>query len=160
MVGENRALRPFWMHQIVEYIIGIAMISAGIQSPTPTVPAILGGIILINPAFSHGPAGAFRVVHRKVHRWIDIGVIAITFVAAVQPVVSIEATTRILIALLGVVMIFVWWHTDFATRDERKARRGRMARPSSEEIGRSAGRTVAKGIKGARQMKDRLSSDD
>ena len=30
--ASDRALRPFWMHQIVEYIIGIAMISVAIQN--------------------------------------------------------------------------------------------------------------------------------
>ncbi|MEL6891602.1 MAG: hypothetical protein AAFP84_08405 [Actinomycetota bacterium] len=160
MAADDRALRPFWMHQIVEYIIGITMISVAIQSPTPAVPAVLGGIVLLNPAFSHGPAGAFRVVRRGLHRWIDVAVIALVVVGAVQPVLSIDSGTRLLMALLALVLGFVWWHTDFATRPERKQRRAAMARPSSEEIGRSAGRTVAKGIKGARKLKDRYASDE
>ncbi len=148
------------MHQIVEYIIGIAMISVAIQSLTPTVPAILGVVVLINPALTRGPAGAFRLYDRSLHRWIDLVVIGLVAVGSVQPFVSVESGTRVLMALLAVVLVFVWWHTDFATRPERKERRAATARPSSEEIGRSAGRSVAKGITGARRLKDKYLPDD
>ncbi len=160
MAASDRALRPFWLHQIVEYIIGIAMISVAIQSLTPAVPAFLGVVVLVNPAFTRGPAGAFRLYDRGLHRWIDLVVIGLVVVGAAQPFVSVESGTRILMALLAVVLGFVWWHTDFATRPERKERRAATARPSSEEIGRSAGRSVAKGITGARRLKDKYLPDD
>ncbi len=160
MTAADRALRPFWLHQVVEYIIGITMISVAIQSLTPTVPAVLGGIVLMNPALTRGPAGAFRLYDRALHRWIDVGVIVLIVVGAVQPFVSIDSGTRILMLLLALVLGFVWWHTDFAMKPERKERRAARARPSSEEIGRSAGRSVAKGIKGARRLKDKYAPDD
>ncbi|MEM1334354.1 MAG: hypothetical protein AAGG08_12950, partial [Actinomycetota bacterium] len=109
---------------------------------------------------TRGPAGAFRLFGRSLHRWIDLVVIAVIVVGAAQPVVSIESSTRILMGLLAVVLAFVWWHTDFAMRPERKARRAATARPSSEEVGRSAGRTVARGIRGARRLKQRYAPDD
>lgn len=160
MVGENRALRPFWMHQIVEYIIGFAMVSVAFQSPTPAVPAVLGAVVIINPALTKGPAGAFRLYDRRLHRWVDVGVIVAVVLGAVLPFWSIESSTRILLLLLAVVLVFVWWHTDFAFKPERKARREAMAAPSSEDIGRSAGRTVAKGITGARKLKDKYAPGD
>lgn len=155
MVGENRALRPFWMHQIVEYILGIVLISAGFQSPQPVVPSVLGVVIMLNAAITEGPGGAFRLVHRKVHRVLDVVVVGLLVVGAVQPFVSIDSTSRILLGAMAVVLGVVTWNTDFATKDERKARRRRAARPSSEEIGRRAGRVVGDGVNAAKRLTDR-----
>ena len=54
--------RPFWMHQIVEYILGGALVASGLQSPTPAVPSVLGGIVMLHAAITMGPVGAFRVL--------------------------------------------------------------------------------------------------
>lgn len=148
------------MHQIVEYIIGFAMVSVAFQSPAPAVPAALGAVVILNPALTKGPAGAFRMYDRRLHRWVDVAVIAAVVLGAVFPFWSIDSGTRMLLFLLAVVLVFVWWHTDFAFKPERKARREAMARPSSEDIGRSAGRTVAKGITGARKLKDKYAPGD
>jgi hypothetical protein len=155
MVGENRALRPFWLHQVVEYILGIVLISAAFQSPEPAVASVLGVVIMVNAAITEGPGGAFRLVHRKVHRVLDVVVFGLLVAGAVQPFFGIDLTSRVLLAAIAVVLGFVWWHTDFATKDERKARRRGMARPSSEEIGRRAGRVVGDGVNAARRLKDR-----
>ena len=162
---STRAMRPFWMHQIVEYIIGAVMISTGFGSSTPMVPALLGGLIMINAAVAEGPGGAFRLVHRRVHRILDLVVIAIIVFATFQPFVSIESNARILMGLLGFVLAFVWWNTDFATKPERKDRRKKVARPDSEVVGKAAGRTAAEGFMAAKRLKkavvdDRRPSDD
>jgi hypothetical protein len=34
---STRAKRPFWMHQLVEYVLGIVLIAQGLQSPTPAI---------------------------------------------------------------------------------------------------------------------------
>ena len=41
------AMRPFWMHQVVEYIIGVVFVSAGFGSLTPAVPAALGAVVIL-----------------------------------------------------------------------------------------------------------------
>jgi hypothetical protein len=146
-------MRPFWMHQVVEYIIGAVFVSAGFGSPTPTVPAVLGAIVMVNAAVAIGPAGAFRLVHRRVHRILDLVVIGLVAVAVGQPWVDVDANTRLLIALLGVVLAFVWWNTDFATKEERKQRRRQTPTPDSEQIGRSAGRSAAQTYLAAKRLK-------
>ncbi|WP_420451225.1 hypothetical protein [Ilumatobacter sp.] len=156
---STRAMRPFWMHQIVEYIIGAVFISTGFGSATPAIPAALGAIVMVNAAIAIGPGGAFRLVHRKVHRVLDVVVIALIAIATFQPVVSIDGNTRILMGLLGFVLCFVWWNTDFATKPERTARRRGRARPDSEEVGRSAGRTAADGYLAAKRLKKAMIDD-
>lgn len=168
MAGEStRAMRPFWLHQAVEYVIGAVFISSSIQSETPAIPAVLGVIVMVNAALTIGPAGAFRLYGRKLHRIIDIVVIAAIIVASVQPVVALGDNARVLMGLLALVLAFVWWNTDFATKDERKARRRaakserkKPARPTSEEVGQKAGRMVGDGINFAKRAKNSLSSSD
>ena len=160
---SSRANRPFWLHQLVEYVIGAVFISSSIQSETPAIPATLGVAVMLNAAFTHGPAGAFRVLHRRVHRIIDVILIAAVVLAAVQPIVPLGDNARVLMGLLAFVLGFVWWNTDFSTREERKARRAaaernRPSRPSSEEVGQAAGRVVGNSVNFLRRAKDNLSS--
>ena len=182
-------MRPFWMHQVVEYIIGASFISAAIPSSTPIVPIVLGALVLVNAAAAIGPAGAFRVVHRQVHRVIDLVIIGLIVLASVQPVYEVQSSTRALMIALGLVMAFIWWNTDFATRDQRKARRGSTSssaarsagkavsskrntngenndasgdeggRPDAEAAGRSAGRSAAQTYLAAKRLKKAMVDD-
>lgn len=157
VAGEsNRASRPFWLHQAVEYVIGAVFISTSIQSETPALPAGLGVAIMLNAAFTRGPAGAFRVLHRQVHRVIDVVIIAAIALAAVQPWIPLGDNARLLMGVLAFVLGFVWWNTNFATREERKkaARATAGERASSEEIGQAAGRMMGKGVNFVRRKKD------
>jgi hypothetical protein len=138
------AKRPFWMHQIVEYILGIALIASGLQSPTPIVPGVLGLLIIANAAITKGPVGAFRVLSKKVHRVVDVFLIVLTFVAAFQPWLETDSGVRLIVVFIGVVYAFVWWQSNFAERVKREkvsADGGRSA-----EVGRIAGRLVGNGV--------------
>ncbi len=170
------------MHQVVEYVIGASFISTAIASSTPIIPIVLGVIILVNAAVAIGPAGAFRVVHRQVHRIFDLAIMGLILFASVQPVYEVQRGTRALMIALGLVMAFVWWNSDFATRDERKKRRGSRssgaarsagravrekrnqvgddtARPDAEEAGRTAGRSAAQTYLAAKRLKKAMIDD-
>jgi hypothetical protein len=93
-------------------------------------------------------------------------VIGVLVFFAVQPWVSIDATTRLLIGAIAFILIFVWFYTDFAeqrTRAERKADKtaGRAERGprDSAEIGRQAGRAVGGAAKSVKRWKDALADD-
>ena len=60
-VEIERVRRPFWTHQLIEYLVGIGLISAAVQMPQPAVPAILGLVIILTAAIAKGAAGAFRL---------------------------------------------------------------------------------------------------
>jgi hypothetical protein len=156
----ERALRPFWLHQIVEYIVGLVLISLAIQSPEPAVPAILGLVIVINAALARGPAGAFDLMHRKVHRVVDLVVICLLVAAAFQPWFEVDGTGQLLLVLIAFVLFVVWFHTDFEDRAGRTARRAARARPSSEERGRQAGRVVGDTVNSLRRWGRQMTGDD
>ena len=50
----------------------------------------MGLLIILNAAITIGPAGAFRLVNRKVHRVLDIVVIVILTVSVFQTWVEVD----------------------------------------------------------------------
>ncbi len=142
-------LRPFWLHQAAEYLIGLVLVAMGLQSVDPAVPTIAGGLVILNAALVDGPLGAFRLFSRRGHRVVDVVVIGILGVAAVLPWLDIDATTRLLLAGCAAVLGVVWWNSAFVRR-AAPPDGGRADR--SEAIGRSAGR-MAGGI--AKAVRDR-----
>ncbi len=147
--------RPFWMHQLVEYILGGMLVAQGLQSPTPILPALAGGLIMVNAAIVRGPLAAFRVVSRRQHRTLDIVVIITVIVLGVQPAISVEGSTRMIMVAMAVVMAFVWMGSNFDDRVKRSARTKITAEGGrGTEVGRLAGRAVGDGINAAKRLKD------
>jgi hypothetical protein len=157
MAETERARRPFWIHQVVEYLVGIGLISASVQLPDPAAPALLGLLIVLNAAVAKGSAGAFRLVGRRLHRTLDLVVIGVLVFFAVQPWFSIDATARLLIGAIAFILCFVWFYTDFAeqpTRAERRAAKAARGPRDSTEIGRRAGRAVGNSVNSLKRWKD------
>ena len=148
--------RPFWMHQAAEYVLGAVFIAQGLQSLTPVVPSVMGGLVMLNTACAKGTLSAFRIFGRRMHRVLDAVVVVVVVVAAVQPVVSVDNSTRLIMGMLAFVLAFVWWKSDFSesakTLRANAGKRG-LAPPVSradgtraDAIGRTAGRLAGKGV--------------
>ena len=167
MGSYERVQRPFWMHQIVEYILGIALIMTSVQQPDPTIPALMGLLVVVNTSLAVGPAGAFRLVPPGLHKHLDLVVIALLFFMALQPFWSVDSTGRLIMAAIGVVMLFIWFHSDFTAPADRKAQKGaaKVARKeasapvTSESVGKSAGRIVGSSVNSLKRWKDSMGSD-
>lgn len=154
----DRVLRPFWLHQCAEYLIGLVLVAMGLQSMEPAVPTIAGGLVLLNAALVDGPLGAFRLFSRRGHRVADVVVIAGLAVVAVLPGLDLDATSRVLLGGSAAVLAVVWWNSAFETRRARTAAGDAAAPPQdrAEAIGRGAGR-LAGHI--AKAVRDRSKSD-
>jgi hypothetical protein len=158
MAGMSK--RPFWMHQIVEYILGAALVASGLQSITPVVPSVLGALIMLHAALTIGPAGAFRLLGRRFHRVIDVGVIAAEVAGGVQPWIDVDSSARLIILGIAAVHAFVWWQTNYAERPKkRKGSPGpdpgaEAPADRSTEFGRIAGRLVGNGVNVVRRQRD------
>jgi len=152
MPAIEGAQRPFWMHQVVEYFIGLVLIGGALQTLEPAVPAVMGVVVMANTAIAKGPASAFPVTSRTQHRWLDVVVMLLLVVAAVQPFVEVDSTGRFLLGAIAFVMFFVWLNSDFAEKSARKQRRVSEAGPQSEELGRKAGRAVGGAVGGGISM--------
>src|SRR4051794_11759208 len=174
-MAETVGKRPFWLHQMAEYILGLALVTVGVQSPTPLMPCIVAMVIILHAAITKAPLAAFRVIDRRLHRVIDVGVIAFEVLAAIQPFVSVEGTTRMMMLAIALVHAFIWWQSSYIEKVKRKALApdpvaassagpsGTPASPSaapapapagrSADIGRSAGRLVGHGVRAVRDAK-------
>ena len=154
MARTDRVLRPFWLHQAAEYLVGMVIVAMALQTPKPTVPVLAGALVLLNAAMVDGPLGAFRLFDRRAHRIADLVVIGVLLLGAAIPVLDIDATGRALLAVAAVVLAVVWWNSAFESRaSRREAAAVQAAAPKpdrSEAIGRGAGRlagSVAKAIR-------------
>lgn len=156
---SERALRPFWIHQLVEYLIGIALISQGFQDQNPLVPVVLGGLIVVNAAMVRGPMGAFKFIGRRFHRWCDVVVGAICIGAVAQPWVDVSSTGRAIILVILLPYGFLWFYTDWAERKGRVARRAANTGPRSDAAGRTAGRIAGKSYVAARKAVKKRSGE-
>ena len=151
-MAASNGKRPFWMHQLVEYIMGGVLVAQGLQSPTPTVPAVMGGVVMLNAACAQGSLSAFSVVPMKAHRVLDICIAVAVVLMGVQPWVSVENGVRAVMVLVGVVLGFVCLMTNYTVKPKRTRKKGQL----SEDIGRAAGRAVGDGINaGKRHLKKR-----
>ena len=150
---SDRARRPFWLHQLVEYIIGLILVAQGLQGPEPLVPAVVGGVVLLNAAVAIGPLGAFRLVGRRLHRVLDLVAIGVVVAAAVQPWVDVDVGTRAIMIAIALVYGFVWFYSDFAEKQARQTRRVAATGDRGEDLGRTAGRLAGDAVTAWRRRK-------
>lgn len=148
-VFENLAWRPYWVHQAGEYLVGLVLTAAGMQSPSPTVPTIAGGLILVNTGLSGPPLGAFRIASRALHRRLDVVVLVSVALLAVQPFWNVAAVSRLVMGMVAAILALLWIGTSF---DPPPARRPTSV-DHSEDLGRMAGRFVAKSARAARNRR-------
>lgn len=115
------AKRPFWLHQFAEYVIGAALVGSGLQSPSPEIPAVLGGLVILNAALVDAPLGAFRLVSRRMHRILDIVLVIVGIAATALP--GLDLGTRIVQLCCLIVFVTVVTNTNYSPAAPRRASR-------------------------------------
>jgi hypothetical protein len=162
--------RPFWMHQLVEYILGGALVASGLQSPKPLVPSVLGGLIMLNAALTKGALGAFRAYDRTLHRVFDMVIIGACLLAVGQPWFDMDPGSRIVVLASATVEIVVFFGSSYTERTrppkQPKAPKGERqpiapgvekTGDTATDVGRTAGRVVGSGYRAVKKL---TSSDD
>ena len=153
--------RPFWMHQLVEYILGGALVASGLQSPYPVMPAVLGGLIMLHAAITKGALAAFSVIDRRIHRFIDPIIIVLVVISAIRPWADVDDGTRIVILGIAAVHSVVWLSSSFTQKPKKvKSAPSAPVDPNdrSGAAGQKAGRMAASGVLFARRQKDKFTS--
>ena len=156
--GTGSIKRPFWLHQIAEYVVGIALIAIGAQSPTPLWPTLAGALVLVNTAVADGPFGAFRKVSRRVHRLADFVVLAVLVGVCFAP--RVDTGVRVVLALVAFVDAVVVGQSDYRTPEGKRRDRGGdtpVGSDRAERIGRRAGRVTGTAAARARDASRRRS---
>ena len=148
------------MHQIVEYVLGIALIITAVQQPEPAIPAMMGLLVVLNTAVAMGPAGAFRLVPRRLHKQLDLVVIGPAVLHGRAAVLD-DRLRSMLIGGDRFVLFFIWFHSDFHSDPDPTARRAKRPRrrpgrtDSSETVGKP-GALVGGGVNSFKRWKDSL----
>ena len=141
---------PFWIHQVAEYAIGLGLIAQAAQGPDATLPVALGGVVLLSAALADGPAAGWKVLSRRQHRLADVLVALGALLVAVLPWSRAGVTSRTVLAIAAALLGVLILSTNYAPRPARAPRsRGDVA----EDLGRSAGRLVGKGVKAYRERR-------
>ena len=143
--------RPVWMHQLVEYLLAIALLSQGLRATEPVVPTVLGALLLVNVAVVDGPLSAWKVVGRRPHRLVDVVLTVTVAAAAFLPGSLMSSSTRALVVGTAAVMAFMTWRSDYREREQRAPVSAAGGR--AEEVGRLAGRAVGQGVNAWRQSR-------
>ncbi len=139
--------RPFWLHQLAEYVLAGGLLTAGLRGDDPLVPVALGVALALNAACVDGPFGAFRVLSRLVHRIFDVVILAAMLVALVLP----GTGSRWVIAGVALVEAFVILNSNYAKRVKGQPVRAVDGGGRSEEVGRMAGRVAGLGVQAYRK---------
>jgi len=144
--GPVRTL-PFWLHQLAEYAIGLGLIAQAAQGPNNVLPVAFGAVVLVAAATSDGPAAGWKAVSRPAHRVVDIVLIVVALALAVLPWSRADATSRVLLALAAALLGVLYVSTSYTPKPAKVARPARDPGDRAEDVGRSAGRLAAKGMK-------------
>ena len=143
--------RPFWMHQMVEYLLAILLLSQGLQSNKPMVPTLVGVLLLVNAGIAKGPLAALPQVPREVHRIVDLGLLALIVGAVLLTGDLIDSTVRYVLIGVAVVFAVIVLRSDYTTPVKRTPISAEGGR--SSEIGRMAGRATGLAVNIARRRK-------
>ena len=130
-MSHGAAKRPFWLHQLVEYIFGVGLVAFGTQSPTPVVPAVTGLVLMLYAAITKGPLSAFNVLPRGAHRFLDPVMALAIVVAGAQPWAEVEFAGRLAMFGMAVVYVVVWWQSSFEEKAPRGSRKSAAPQPAS-----------------------------
>ncbi len=141
--------RPFWLHQLAEYVLAAGLVMSGLRGDSPTVPVALGLAMAINAACVDGPIAAFRGLSRPAHRVVDILIFLAMVVALFVPGVG----SKWMIAGVALVQGFIILNTRYTKRTKRAPVAVADGGGRSEEVGRMAGRAAGLGIQAYRKRR-------
>lgn len=150
---------PFWIHQALEYLCGLLVVSQAIHASSVALPIIAGGALILLGATADGPLAAFRLVTRGAHRVLDI--VAIVLLAGVLAISGRDGDGAEvgLVVVAIVVLLALLFRTNYAPKPVKTKRPAATAAAGdgglSEDVGRKAGRAVAAGVKYVKAAKKR-----
>jgi hypothetical protein len=127
----------------------IAQAAQGSKSP---LPIVFGAAVLLSAALTDGPLAGWKTVSRPAHKVVDIVLASVALLLAVLPWSGADASGRAVLLIAAALLGMLILRTSYAPKPVRAPRnRGDLA----EDVGRSAGRMVGKGLKAYRDGRAR-----
>ncbi len=148
----GRVKRPFWLHQLVEYLLGVLLLAQGMQTSKPLVPTLLGGAVVLNATTARGPLAAFPRVPRPVHRAVDVALVVVIIAAALLRGDLVASNVRWVLLGVAAVDAYVVLRSDYSSPAPR-VKTGATTGGRSAQIGRVAGRATGMAVNAARNKR-------
>jgi hypothetical protein len=143
---------PFSIHQVAEYLIGLGLIAQAVQGSKSLLPIVFGAAVLLSAALTDGPLAGWKTVSRPAHKVVDIVLATVALLLAVLPWSGADASGRAVLLIAAALLGMLILRTSYVPKPVRAPRnRGDLA----EDVGRSAGRMVGKGLKAYRDGRRR-----
>jgi hypothetical protein len=155
--AEPSTKLAFWIHQLVEYAVGLLLAYQAIHSPKPIIPLLAGLLVIALAATADGPAAAWRVVPRRVHRVLDVVMAVGLAVAAILLGDQVGGAGQIILGVGALGMGVLILRSDYRPRRPRSTTKTADGAPPmssgerAELFGRSAGRFVGRGVQAYRR---------
>ena len=143
---------PFWMHQLMEYALGLALM---LQAPRADLPVVLlaaGAAVIVLAGTAKGPLAAWRGVTKRTHRKLDVVAAFVAIVVAIVFWSDLGLTSGGTILVVALFLLLLASSVDVRERAPRRLPEVRVPR-DSEQVGRAAGRVVVKGVQAYRNRK-------
>jgi hypothetical protein len=124
---------PFWIHQVVELLLGVLLLVEGARTGEHTVVlATLGALLLVLVLCSDGALGAWPWIGRRLHRVLDF---VVAGALAVSPILLGVDQVLAVVILESAAAGMVWLalRTEWRTRRKRRAERPAPPAPSPAE---------------------------
>ena len=135
---EGAGRIPFWIHQLVELLLGILLLVQGARTGEHTAVLVaLGGVLLLLALCTDGPLSAWPWIARRLHRALDFAAAA---VLALSPFV-LSLDRALAIVVLEVSALSMVW---LALRTNWRPKPVRGAAPASPPVARRLGRLAGR----------------
>jgi hypothetical protein len=111
---------PFWIHQLVELLLGILLLVQGARTGEHTAVLVtLGTLLLLLALCSDGALAAWPWIGRRLHRVLDV--VAAAVLALSPLVLGLDHLFAIVILeVAAAAMLWLALRTEWRTRAERK----------------------------------------
>jgi hypothetical protein len=129
----------YWMHQLVEYLLGLVLLSEAARMKRPVWVALCGVAVVLAAALGDAPLSAFRGVSRRVHRAVDVALGAVVVAVGVA---LVDGAGRVVTVVIGLLLLALAVVTDFRPKVVKPPLRERL--PDPHTAGRIAGRWAGK----------------
>ena len=117
----------FWIHQIVEFALGVVLLTEGARSGRPAVPMTAGVVVLAVAVTGDGPLQALGKFPRKMHRTFDLVAAGVIGLAAAIPIGWANTTGRVVMGVIAGLWLLLIWRTNYRPRPVRVRRAARRA---------------------------------
>ncbi len=136
--AEGPLRLPLWMHQLLEYAIGLVLIFQSVHSTDAPQLAAAGALVVVLAALTDAPCGAFRWIPPLLHRTLDVLVVAVLLLAPVG--FGVADPVAIVLCVGGAITLgWLHWHTRWVA----PVRRPRAAPTPPAAAPRPAGPSTA-----------------